>query len=271
MELGYNTVDALCSRVDLTQAKPILDLSQITFFRPFGLVYLGMFLRHHNSRGKTFTVLPPTYAAARDYLTRQNFWERFNFPSKWIANERQRRRTTSTSLNDIVDIEQRDDIAEDVAESVLGVLRRNVVGLRASRVSELVSELVDNFAIHSEQPLAVFTMQYYPNMHETVLAVGDCGIGIRTSLCRNPVFAHLSSHPHYRAAVKAFEPLVSCRGEGGTGLTEVRDGIVELGGRLILSTGDGYVRIDRTGEFRYGRMSYDMAGVQVQLAFPDGS
>jgi hypothetical protein len=78
----------MCAGVDLTASQPLLDLSQLTSFRPFAVIYLGMFLRHHNSCGKSFRVILPSNATAEDYLSRQNFWERFNFNPKLIEEEK---------------------------------------------------------------------------------------------------------------------------------------------------------------------------------------
>ena len=269
MDLSFQTVDKLCSDVDLSVRVPLVDLSGVTFFYPFALVYLGMFLRHHASVGKGFQVVPPRASDARTYLARQNFWERFNFSASSILGERLYRFTTGTSLNDIVDIETKPYIAEEIADAVAKVLSQNISSQRTARIAELASELVDNFAQHSERILAAFTMQWYPRKHRIVMAIGDCGIGIRSSLASNPKYVYLRSSPHYEAALKAFEPLVSRKAEGGTGLTEVRDGVLELDGRLTLATGDSYVNINRQGT-QVGRMAYDLSGVQVELSFPEG-
>jgi hypothetical protein len=268
MNLSFWNVDQLCSHIDCRESKPIIDLSAVTFFRPFSLVYLGMFLRYHNYQGQAFKIVVPSDIAARSYLARQKFWERFNFNAKSVQSESLIRFTTSTSLNAIVDIERKPHVAEDIAARVCEVLRKNHVRVKASLVAELVCELVDNFAIHSEETLAAVAMQYYPNLHRVILAVGDRGVGIRSSLSSNPTFAYLSSARHYEAALKAFEPLVSRIPGCGTGLTEVRDGAVDLGGRLVLSTGDGYVIIGQDGT-KYGKMYYDLPGVQVELSIPE--
>lgn len=268
MNLTFTNVDQVCSTVDLSSATPLLDLSDVTFFEPFALVYLGMFLRYHNSRGIEFSVRLPASQQARGYLARQNFWARFNFNPDIIQKESLRRLTKSTSLNDIVDVERKEGIAEDIAEQILLVLRRNAVAVRAAAIAELMSELVDNFAQHSERTLAAVAMQYYPNLRYVSLSIGDCGVGIRSSLASNPKHSHIAQVPHHQAALEAFEPLVSRRAEGGTGLTEVREQTIKLGGSLILATGDGYVTIDQKGT-RFGPMAYDLSGVQIQLGFPE--
>lgn len=266
MELSFVTVDNVCAAAISADEEPSIDLSRVTFFRPFALVYLGMFLRYHNSCGRNCCVVPPNNLLARNYLARQQFWERFNFSADVIEMENLRRFTTSTSLNDIVDIEKRDYIAEDIADGVKRVLRTNHVRVNSAEIAGLVCELVDNFSRHSERELAAFHMQYYPNRRQIALAFGDCGIGIRESLASNPTYAHLASRPHSEAALKAFEPLVSRASEGGTGLTEVKDGVMSLNGNMVFSTGNGYVRINNA-EIQYGEMMYDLPGVQIGLSF----
>lgn len=269
MRLDFFTVDHLCAGVDFTPQRPIIDLSNVTFFNQFALVYLGMFLRHHNSRGKAFNVIPPKNHSARIYLARQNFWKRFNFNPHVIKEENLRRFTTSTSPNDIVDVEKRDGIAEDIAEEILKVLHRNGVNVKIGIIAEVLSELVDNFSRHSGHTLAAVVVQYYPNLKRVLLAIGDCGIGIRSSLSSNPSYKYLANGPHYEAALKAFESLVSRTPGYGTGLTEVREQVINLGGHLTLATGDGYVIINKEGVAKFGQMAYDLPGVQIQLSFPE--
>ena len=81
----------------------------------------------------------------RYYLARQQFWERFNFKPEDIKSEYLRRVTTSKSLKDIVDMEQREAIAAEIADGVTTVIRGNNIFADAYRIGELVSELADNF------------------------------------------------------------------------------------------------------------------------------
>jgi hypothetical protein len=268
LNLNFWTVDELLAKVDLAQVRPNIDLSNVTFLEPFALVYLGAYLRHHNRHGKSFTVNLPTATGARGYLARMRFWERFNFSPDLIRRENLVRLSSSTSFNDILDIENTGNVAEEIGEGVLRILRSNVVSVNKTSIAELVSELVDNFAQHSQGPLAICTVQYYPNAHRVDFAIGDCGIGIRNSLSSNPQYQSLRSQPHNVAALKAFEPLVTRRGEGGTGLTEVAEGIRDARGMLVLSTGDGWVSMTEAKTER-GFMYHDLPGVQIELSFPE--
>ena len=116
---------------------------------------------------------PPTDHKVRKYLADQHFWDRFNFAPAIIVREDQLRTfTPSTSPGDILDIEKSEDIAERVAMEVFRILEFHP---HANRIGEIVSELVDNFAVHSRGPLAVFAMQWYPRAKRAVLAI-DYGL-----------------------------------------------------------------------------------------------
>lgn len=266
MQLSYENVGDFCSRVDLHRQKPLIDLADVSFIQPFALVYLGMFLRMHNSRGINFDVILPSTQFVREYLATQNFWERFNFDPEIIEAEKLHRFTTSTSLDDIVDIENRPYIGEDIASAVRELLINNEVKVDVDEIEELVSELIDNFERHSTHTLAVFAMQANPR--RLVIAVGDCGIGIRASLIQNSRHEYLANRPHYEAIKKAFEPLVSAKPEGGTGLTDAKSTIGRYRGTLTLMSGNGYLRITSDGREMANRASYDLPGVQIELTIP---
>ncbi len=268
VNLTFWNIDRLLARVDLNEARPDSDLTAVTFVEPFALVYLGMYLRHHNKHGKMFDVVPPHAIGPREYLTRVNFWERFNFDPDFIQWEKLRRLSSTTSFNDIVDIEKTATIAEDISADVCTIIHANGVRVNADMIAEVVSELVDNFAQHSQRSLAACAMQYYPASGRVVFAIGDCGIGLRGSLALNPRYAYLAQRPHHEAADLAFQPLVSRKLEGGTGLTEVADAVTAAKGRLLLSTGDGYVRIE-SGRKEIGRMALDLPGVQTELSLSE--
>ncbi len=227
-----------------------------------------MFLRYHNARGKLFRVVLPKKPSARRYLRRQNFFDRFNFRPGAIEDEPLRRFATSTSLDDIVDLENRPYIAEDVTNLILNLLRSNQVDIDTSFFATIASELVDNFAQHAGQPLAALAMQYYPNLRRVVMAMGDYGIGVRASLAEKPEYAYLRHRPHTKAILKALEPQVSGKWEGGMGLTEVNDDVRQANGRLTITSGNGRVMVDKSGT-RFGVTSHDLSGVQVEISIPE--
>ncbi len=267
--LSFRNVDDLRASVDMNAPQPNIDLSGVTVFEPFALVYLGMFLRHHNSEGKLFSVTHPWDRRALAYLETQNFWNRFNFNPVGTGDTRLRRFTNSTSMNDIVDIERQRWIAEDVAEQVARVLVKNGPRIAVDAITEVASELVDNFDQHARHALAACSLQSYPQGNRVVFAIGDCGIGMRASLSSLQKYEYLSTRPHQQSILMAIEQQVTRKWEGGMGLTQVVETVVALGGRLFLSSGDGYVTVSPSGKF-VGTQAYDLTGVQIELSFPAG-
>lgn len=270
--LSFFNIGKLCSTVSFTDPRPIINLSEVTFFEPFALVYLGMFLRYFNSQGRAFGVRLPHADRAREYLARQRFWERFNFNPQVVQSERLHRFTSSTSLNDIADVEKSPYIAEDLADAVAYVVERNTKRLLPSAIAEVAAEIVQNFVEHSGQNLAAFMVQYYPKRRprgELVLAIGDCGKGIKNCLSSTEKYAYLADRPHHEAILKAFEPGVSSKHEGGTGFSEILDYVAAFEGELRIATGDDYIVVDgKTGKARTNKTGFTLAGVQMELRFP---
>jgi hypothetical protein len=267
VELSFYNVDKLCAGINIDTASPVVDLSEYTFFKPFALVYLGQYLRYHNAKGIKFEIITPEDALAKNYLSQQWFWHRFNCNLETTPRERLQFFNDNTSVNDIVDIENQPNIAEDVARNVLRVLSHNILRVNHITIVEIVTELIDNFTQHSDSLLATLIMQYYPDRREIAVGVGDSGIGIRSSLCKNLKHEYLAVLPHYEAALKAFEPMMSRLDERGAGLTHVREQVLKTKGQMILTTGDGYIKINVDGT-EMGKMAYNLGGVQIEVTLP---
>ncbi len=208
--LDSTNVSAFCSQIDLRQQHPLIDLSDVKFVTPFALIYLGMFLRHHNSQGKGFNWAKPRSADVESYLAGMQFYERFNFSQKIVKAARARAFKRGTSLNDIIDIRKEEDVGERVASRSADVLRN--IPIELGPVANVVSELVDNFAQHAGTNLpATFTMQWFPNHRHLTIALGDCGLGIRQTLQRNEEYAHVADFTDEDAIALALRQRVSCQ------------------------------------------------------------
>ncbi len=277
--LNFHNVDTLCHNTDLTSETPVIDLSGYDFISPFAIVYLGMFIRHHAALGRQINLVPPRNVDVRNYLSKQNFWKRFHFDvSAWGSTLDHRHH--STSLNDCIDLPSREGLEDDVSEMVKSVLWENRANFDYDSIGTVVAELVHNFVDHalvdsagsSSGPTArvgAMLMQYFPNVRNLHLAIGDCGVGIRTSLSANPLYMNFAQQGHNVAINKAMEMGVSRRikGGGGMGFTEVQDAIDATGGTLTVVSGDGFARYHRNG-VRHGRMQNELTGVQIQVIIP---
>ncbi|MGH7966724.1 MAG: hypothetical protein ACRERD_33675 [Candidatus Binatia bacterium] len=268
MDLTFWNVGRRCATVQLSDEKPTVDLSDVTFITPFALMYLGMFLRHFNAQGKGFSLRFPQNDSVRDSLAQQRFWERFNFNAEVVATQSTRWQPTLTSLNDIVDLDRSvPNLAEDLAYRVTQVLAAHTGGLPLVTIEEMVAELVQNFVDHAGKQFAAFLVQYYPKMQAFSIAIGDCGRGVRASLSALPKYRHLQTRPHREAVLTAFQYGASAKpGAGGAGFSTILDGVEALEGELRLATGQEYV-IASKGRRRAGPMGFSLPGVQIELIF----
>ena len=265
MNLTFQNVQNLCAKVDMAVDRPVIDLSEVTWIEQYAIVYLGMFLRYHNSNGTFFDIRMPT-PGVQGYLAGQRFWERFNFSKETVNNIKGQRRTTN--LGDIIDLSRAAYLAEDVAMQIRKLLRRTGMKLPTEDVAEAVAELVDNFVQHAQKPFGVITAQYYPTKRQFRVALADCGIGIKESLCRSNKYPEVAEMPHSDAIAKAFEPLVTCKHEGGMGFDYVRDIVSSLAGTLFLSSFDGCVYLNEKGIlYTLPPSPYALPGVHAELTF----
>lgn len=275
MNLTFANIDNFCSSIILKNPGPgkvpvwsVIDMQGVTFVEPFALIYLGLFIRFHRRAGFRFKVLIPRSPRVRRYIESQKFWQRYGFDSGHTSGLPSM--GLLTSFNDIVQVNSGDDIGEEIADKVRDLLSRDALARRSAyQVGELVSELVDNFAQHSEADDAACVLQRYPQIGRTDFAIGDIGIGIRRSLVQNRDYEYLHHQSDQEAAELAFTPGVGRRIEGGMGLGEVAESVQNLSGQLFLATGDGWV-LFRGGEYSSGSQDCDLSGVQIEVSIPDG-
>ncbi len=263
--LSFQSIAKLCSELDFSESPITIDLDNVSFIEPFALVYLGLFMRHFNTKGIYFNLILPKKKTVRKYLSTQNFFEKFNFNSNTITHQKLVKDETSTSLNDIIDIVKSPDVAERISDNVKNLLINKQINVGIEDVCELVAEVVDNFALHSGQNTGAFMIQYYPKQKLLKVAIGDLGIGFRKSLCKRKKYSYLRYRPHYKAIAKAFEGLVSSIPGRGMGLYEVRDYVIKVGGYLYCSSYNGYIRIDGKGKMFAGKMAFALPGVKMEI------
>lgn len=256
--LSFINIDHFCHSVDLSEPRPVIDLGSFTGIEPFALIYLGLFILHHNSRGLFFTVQVPASSEVQQYLDSQNFWRKCNI--RPYIDPPAQIELWPTSFGDIVFLPQRRDTPEEIGRWVYDLVKR--VPTSADVIVEIVEELVDNFVRHAETPTAACVFQVYDDRIE--FAIGDRGIGIRKSLAQNANYRPIASH---RQAIDlAFQYQVG-RGEGGMGLPTVAEHIAELEGHLFLSTGNAWATLSEDG-LTGGKQDYNLPGVQIEVAIP---
>lgn len=266
MDLNFRNVQRLCAAVDLTDEKPAIDLKGITWVEPYAIVYLGMFLRHHNSLGKYFTLNVPE-AGVKKYLDKQNFWARFNFNPDPQRDRRLLRTYQDTSFSDIIDLERNPLLVEQLAEKLYELLEGQAVRLAVEESVIAITEVADNFVQHSGTVLGAMMVQYYPAKKMVRAALGDCGTGIKGTLSESGKYPEVDFMSHAEAVAFAFQPMVTRKNEGGTGLGDVLDTVTRHRGTLFISSYDGGVFLDRDGRIYSMSIPYALPGVQAELTF----
>lgn len=264
LDLNFRNVQRLCAGVDLSVERPTIDLTGITWIEPYAIVYLGMFLRYHNSLGKYFTLNVPD-AKASQYLNKQNFWNRFNFNLDAQLDRQLLRQ--NTSFNDIIDLERDRFLVENLAERLFELLEGRAVNLAIEDSVIAITDLADNFVQHSGVVLGAMMVQYYPTNKVMRVALGDCGNGIKGTLARSGKYPEVVDMSHADAIAFAFRPMITCKNEGGTGLCDVLDTMTRHSGTLFLTSQDGGFFLDRDGKIYSGKAAFALPGVQVELTF----
>ena len=263
VNLSFHNVDGYCRNIDINVEAPMVDMRNITSIEPYALVYLSLFVLAQGENGVGLQIQLPTSAKAKQYLASQKFWERnrIRYESRF---------STDNNIS-VIEISKEPYLGEDIGRNVLCVLESNwsdAYIIPPEEIAMLISELVDNFAQHSEAEVAYCVMRMDPQVGRLVFAIGDNGVGIRNSLSQNPKFDNLKSEPHCIVARRSLERKVSRRPEGGMGLAEVQETVVEeFGGEFFLSTGDGWVRArEGVDQIDYGTQAYDLSGVQAEIS-----
>ena len=274
MRLTKWTAGQFCADIDLAMQRPIIDLSYIEFVETYGLIYLCVFIRHHNENGKFFDIIEPTDQKVADYLHSRGFIE-------WIGpqsgkQEQHLRSSDSMAFDAVLNINNSRYIAEEIEDWIMSDLDQHPsfpsFNINTRLVAELAVELVDNFQQHSDEREAVCCLQLYPTLRRLDFAIGDCGIGIRKSLERES--------SHMDAALMALEDGVTRRDAGGFGLGTVRRNVETLGGTMFLSTGNAWIFFDAKSitndrddesssvQVKSGELDHELTGVQIEVSIP---
>ena len=268
MKLTYRSIQPFCAGIDVAVDKPLIDLSQITGFSPYGIVYLGMYLRYHNNCNAKYFRVCNMSEEVEDYLSSQNFWKRFNFQPSPDFDTSFVRTHHDTRFGDIVELTSHLWLADEVEDILTELLRLHHATFPIAEYAIAVGELVDNFVQHAGVIQGAMMVEYNSDMSTLSIALGDYGKGIRQSLFDSGNQPGLASATHADAIEKAFQPGVTGKKEGGMGFTEVQSIVTEHRGTLFLSSFDGAVILDDCGMMYKMKAPYSLPGVQIELTLP---
>lgn len=230
-----------------------LDLKDITFIDPYGMLCLLELGELHKSKRISRTLYLPQSTDVLKYLDRLNFFrfagEYFKLePAELYYFDRYQRNPHSDVLLEITAIEKTDDIhfivkkvrnrAHIILERHLNYSEKAINGFIVA-----LSEICQNILEHSENTGFVGIQKYhFHNMNKNVvkIAVMDAGIGFRKSLSKRFFFQN-----DLEAIDKALLQGTSrYKDEGrGHGLAAVRRFVRQWNGKLSIRSGTAKLSI----------------------------
>ncbi len=233
----------------------LLDLCQVEFVYPSGIVGMALFLRSAQERIGRKLVISGCKDNILAYLHRINF---FDTCREWAtctmevpSDSELARSEASTNLLELRPIRNHDEVnlAANRAQEII----RSWLTLDSSQLNNLVivlSEMGGNVCDHSNDYGFICIQKYLHRLRGIVvvrIAVGDMGIGIRRSLMRRYRNIGSTSIAYVKAALqgKTSRPGRSIRGNGFQRVQEIVKG---CRGSLFVRSGDGAVLIPPASE-----------------------
>ncbi|MCL4872056.1 MAG: hypothetical protein KJ063_24105 [Anaerolineae bacterium] len=241
------TIDSLYSLLsDIRSAQYILDLGNIAFLKPMGIMALVLSARHIAEKSGYPIRLISLDRKLLAYLERVNL---FQVANKWIEldselpEQKWERNPQTPNLLELTPITNAVDVASVMERAEL-IFSRWLQLPNLGSLLKVISELCSNIYQHSGDPHGFILIQRYQYISrsevDVIVAVGDMGKGIRPSLAdRHP---ELSGEPlgYIRAALQGSTSRHS--GRGGLGLRTVEETVVKEGGYVWLRSETAAVR-----------------------------
>lgn len=252
-----------------------VDLRKIRFIDPFGLVSLLLLAKWLNTITPDLFYVIPENLNVNTYLERMKFWEQienyaFIYP---LPNIVKKRSTSSNSdvLLELVPIKDEDDVG-----SAVGLIMdkmKNLISKNLQISSEIttkfcicLAEVCQNIPQHSHDwGYAAAQTYFYKGQPFIKMAVGDLGIGIRTSLWGNN---DLDWRQDRKAIVSALELGVSRYSDlgRGLGLSQVKKYVDQFKGRMQIRSGQARLYFNQQKMFSFKTPFFP--GTQISIDLP---
>jgi hypothetical protein len=261
--------------VDSVKAAKFLeiDLRPFDFVDVYATMGLALLVRSSCCEGHYPRIYAPTSDEVKAYLARQNFFEVI---SPWYAipqefkDLKERRWDGNPRVAPLTLIERELNVTPVVfrIQRLLVSAEFGVPTAVADGVSKILTELLQNIPQHASigqdwEEAGIAVLQAYSDRLE--LAVGDAGIGMKTSLQGNPVARGRSDQELQILTLQHGLSRVPTKGRG-TGLPSVATTIARLGGRLRLQSGNCVTYVTAMG-YR-SKPCTVFRGTQLQIRVP---
>jgi anti-anti-sigma regulatory factor len=288
--LDESTFERLIRQLDrperLASAQIIIDLEQVRFVDPYGMVGLLVLARFLRQRGCETVLMLPRAEEVMKYLDRMDFSRHaervctIDLTTLWPDGEYSRS-AHSDVLLEITPIARSEDIhyiVDRVRERAQTILSQNLHYEQAAIDGFVValSEVCQNIPEHSEDVGYVAIQKYYYGRrlgkNLVKIAVMDLGVGFRASLA--PKYAaHAAAWSDLSALQLAiFEGASRYDDPGrGQGLSAVRRFIERWHGKLMIRSGSARVGLSPSWDHsatRQGKLTL-FPGTQVSIVLPE--
>jgi hypothetical protein len=270
----------------IATAQIIIDLEQVRFVDPYGMVGLLAMARFLRQRAFEPVLMLPRSEEVMKYLDRMDFSRHadrlctLDLTTLWPDGEYSRS-THSDVLLEITPIARAEDIhfiVERVRERAQTILSQNLHYEQAAIDSFVValSELCQNIPEHSEDVGYVAIQKYFYGRrlgkNLVKIAVMDLGVGFRTSLA--PKYAAQSTPWSDLLALRLamFEGASRYDDPGrGQGLSAVRRFVERWHGKLMIRSGSARVGVSPAWERSATRQTKltPFPGTQVSIVLPE--
>ncbi len=170
----------------------------------------------------------------------------------------------------MTDIRNDPGLPENYSEQLKKLLINLRINTDIAGFCEISSEILDNFILHSEEQYGLIAFQYFLQKQKLSLCFGDCGIGFRNSLSKNPSYKYLLDKPSAYSISEAIkEEITRFQQQRGSGLAMLIEYVLENKGELFITSENGYFTIDANGKPQLGDKKYNLPGVQIEFRIPE--
>ena len=258
--IGSMAIVSLNGRAPLLEAheSPVLgrdcrlDLRGLKWATPFDVAALATLVRRANMRGYAPIVEPPTDAAVRRYLV--DLGAADHIPGTWGEEAGSAVDRPLLRLTHLDESHEWDDLVNNQWPAVATRLKNPKL---ASRLFEILGELIDNATTHGNSEVGTFVcVQRYTGDTSGLspglwVGIADAGMGIPRHLRRREEYADFGTDEELIGLAR--KPWVTgTRDRRGWGLTEVFEQLGQAGvSNVVMRSGRGEARY----WFRSGRMS----------------
>lgn len=250
-----------------------IDMKDLRFVHPSGVIGLLCFLEKCGSIGKNFEILLPIDAEVCDYFSKIDLLTALQKFAA-VSGDTEGIRPAIDRVTPIIPVmsfstrQEVDNIAQIIEDAWHDQMH---VGNLLEPCYTITVELAINVVEHSETTHGwVLAQKYeYPDENIIEIAVGDSGIGVRRSLRSNPKYASIISDDVTAIKMAVSERVTRYRRDPlrGCGLSQICSMVGFPDRRLTIRSGQGCLVVyDNGRQIVYNRQP--MVGVLAEVRIP---